>query len=97
LAYCKAKGKRHEKLKVQHQREEAPYGSFAVKPHQVNKYVKEAGNLIQTPLDAHNMPHTSTSYLGIQDSGGLKKVFGLDELVGDDLSYDFELRKWDGQ
>jgi hypothetical protein len=97
LAYRKAKGKAREKLKVQRQRDGAPYGSFAVKLRQVNKYVKEPGSQIQTPLDVHDMPHTSTSYLGIRDSGGLKKVFGLDELVGNGSSYGFELRKWDGR
>jgi len=96
LAYRKAKGKAHEKLKAQRQREAAPYGSFAVKPHQVNKYVREPGSPIQTSLDAHDMPHASTSYVGAWDSEGSKRVFELDELVGNDLIYRFELRKWDG-
>jgi len=97
LAYSKAKGKARERLKAQHQREEAPYGSFTIKLHQVNKYVKEAESPIQTPLDVHKLPHASTSYLGIWNSEGLKSVFELDELVGDDSIYSFELWKWDGQ
>jgi hypothetical protein len=43
------------------------------------------------------MPHASTSYVGARDSGGLKKIFGLDDLVGDSSTYAFELRKWDGR
>lgn len=96
LAYRKAKGKAREKLKARRLREAAPYGHFAVKPRQVNKYVKEPGNPIQTHPDAQDMPHASTSYLGMRDSGGLKRVFGLNELVGGDSTYGFELRKWDG-
>jgi len=97
LAYRKAKGKAREKLKAQRLREAAPYGHFSVKRHQVDKYIKELGNPIQTDPDAQDMPHASTSYLGVRDSGGLKKVFRLNELVGDGSTYGFELRKWDGR
>ena len=97
MEYRKAKGKAREKLKAQQRKEAAPYGDFAVKPHLVNKHIKKAGRPIRTSLDASKMPHASTSYVGTRYSGGPKKVFALDELVGNDSIYRFELRKWDGQ
>jgi hypothetical protein len=47
-------------------------------------------------MDASNMPHVSTSYVGVRYSSGPRRVFGLDELVGKDSRYGFELQKWDG-
>jgi len=97
LEYRKAKGKAREKLKAQQRKEAAPYGDFAVNPRLINKHIKKAGCPIRTSLDASNMPHASTSYVGMRYSGGPRKVFGLDELIGKDSIYGFELRKWDGQ
>ena len=97
MEYCKAKGKAREKLKAQQRKEAVQYGNFAVKPRLVNKHIKKVGCPIQTSLDASNMPHASTSYVGTWYSGGPKKVFTLDELVGKDSIYRFELQKWDGQ
>jgi hypothetical protein len=73
------------------------YGDITVKSRLVEKHIKTLATPIRTRLDAHNMPHTSTSYLGMRDSSGAGRVFQLDELVGEDSVYGFELRKWDGQ
>jgi hypothetical protein len=97
MAYRKAKGKAQEKLKAQQRKQAAPYGGFNVLPSQVAKHIKKSGEPIQTSLDANDMPHASTGYLGLRNSGGPKRVFGLDELVGDNSAYGFELRKWDGR
>jgi hypothetical protein len=97
MAYRKAKGKAREKLKAQQRRDAASYGDFAVKPRLVNKHIRKPGPLIRTSIDAGNMPHASTAYLGMKDSGGACKVFQLDELVGGGSKYGFELRKWDGR
>lgn len=64
-----------------------------MKSHMVNKHVKESRDPIKSDLNTGNMPHASTGYLGACDSGGLKTVFQLDELVGDDSAYSFELRR----
>ncbi|KIM74031.1 hypothetical protein PILCRDRAFT_80479 [Piloderma croceum F 1598] len=96
LAYRKAKGKAREGLKAQQRKAAAPYGDFAVKPGLVNKHIRNAGRAISTSLDASDMPHASTSYVGTRYSGGPRRIFGLDELVGKDSPYGFEIRKWDG-
>lgn len=95
-AYRKARGKAREKLKAKQRRDAAPYGDFAVKPRLVNKHIKKPGKSIRTGLNAMDMPHASTGYLGKRDFGGTKRVFQLDELVGKGSRYGFELRKWDG-
>jgi hypothetical protein len=96
LAYRKAKGKARERLKAQQRKATAPYSNFSVKPGLVNKHIKKAGRAISTSLDASDMPHASTSYVGTRYSGGPRRIFGLDELVGKDSRYGFEIRKWDG-
>jgi hypothetical protein len=97
LAYRKAKGKAREKVKAQQRKDAASYGDFAVKPRMVNKHIKKPGQRIRTSLDAGDMPHASTAYVGMKDSGGTGRVFELEELVGKDSEYGFELRKWDGR
>jgi hypothetical protein len=96
-AYRKAKGKAREKVKAQQRKDAAPYGDFAVKPRLVNKHIKKPGTTIRTSINAGNLPHTSTAYLGMRDSSGSRKVFQLEELVGEGSKYRFELRKWDGR
>lgn len=96
LAYRKAKGKAREKVKAQQRRDAAVYGDFAVKPRMVNKHIMKPGQPIRTSLDAGNMPHASTGYVGLQDSEGTGRIFELEELVGRDSEYGFELRKWNG-
>jgi len=73
----------------------ASYGDFVVKPHLVHKHIKKPEKLIRTGLNAMDMPHASTGYLGKRDSGGAKLIFQLEELVGKGSQYGFELRKWD--
>jgi hypothetical protein len=97
LAYRKAKGKAREKMKVERQRRGAPYGHFTAKSRQVKKHIKESGHPIQAGLDANDMRHASTGYLGARYTGGTKRVYELDEVVGDESMYGFELRKWDGR
>jgi hypothetical protein len=96
LAYRKAKGKAREKLKAKQRRDAAPYGDFVVKPRLVNKHIKKPDKSIRTRLNAMDMPHASTAYLGKRDSGGAKRTFRLEELVGEGSRYGFELRKWNG-
>jgi hypothetical protein len=83
-------------LKVKQRKDTAPYGDFVVKPRLVNKHIKKPEKSIHTGLNAMDMPHASTGYLGKWDSGGTKRVFQLEELVGKDSQYGFELQKWDG-
>ena len=95
-AYRKAREKAREKLKAKQRKDAAPYGDFVNKSRLVNKHIKAPEKLIRTSLNAMDMPHASTGYLGRRDSGGTKRVFQLEELVGKDSQYGFELQKWDG-
>jgi hypothetical protein len=93
-AYRKARRKAREKLEAKQRRDAASYGDFVVKPRLVNKHIKKPEKSICTGLNAMDMPHASTGYLGKRDSGGAKHIFQLEELVGKGSQYGFELRKW---
>jgi hypothetical protein len=96
-AYRKAKGKAREKVKAQQRKDAASYGDFAVKPRLVNKHIKKPGTAMHTSFNAADLPHASTAYLGMRDSGGSGRVFQLEEVVGEGSEFGFELRKWDGR
>lgn len=96
-AYRKAKGKAREKVKAQQRKDAASYGDFAVKPRLVNKHIKKPGTAIRTSFNVADLPHASTAYLGMRDSGGSGRLFELGELVGEGSEFGFELRKWDGR
>jgi hypothetical protein len=83
---------------IQHHQEKivAPHGYYAVKPHLVNRHVRPAAAII-TALNAELLERTKTAWTGTKDRGGHRRVFGLDDLVGEDPQFRFELEKWDGR
>lgn len=50
----------------------------------------------QTEFKAASMPHTRPGYQGRVMKGAVKKVYTLEELVGEGSHFGFELRQWDG-
>ena len=74
----------------------APYGEYAIKPKVLNKYVWPATS-INTKLDAIRLKHTKHAYTGGKDKGGLKRLYELRELVGEDSHFKFKLECWDGR
>lgn len=43
------------------------------------------------------MLHMKTSYQGLRGSGMAKRVYGLEELVGEASKFGMELKHWDGK
>lgn len=50
----------------------------------------------QTGFKAASMPHTGPGYQGRATKGAVKRVYGLEELVGEGSKFGFDLRQWDG-
>lgn len=51
----------------------------------------------QTQFATDAMPHTKTSYQGLRGSGAVKRVYGLEELVGEGSKFGMDLKHWDGK
>jgi hypothetical protein len=73
----------------------APYGKYAIKPKVLNKYVRPATS-INTKLDTIRLKHTKHAYTGGKDKGGLKRLYELHKLVGEDSHFKFKLERWNG-
>jgi hypothetical protein len=73
----------------------ASYGEHAIAPAIIDRYVLPA-TPIQTDLQVLNLRHTRNGYTGARDPGGHNRVFTLQELVGKDSIWGFNLKRWDG-
>jgi hypothetical protein len=74
----------------------AAYGDYAVKPRVINKHVRPA-MAIDVKFDTAKLRHTKSAYTGGQFKGNAKRVYHLDELVGDGSKFKFRLETWDGR
>lgn len=50
----------------------------------------------QTGFKTSSMPHTAPGYQGRNAKGAVKKVYSLEELVGEGSKFGFDLKRWDG-
>jgi hypothetical protein len=73
----------------------APYGDYMVKPRVINKYVRPA-TAVDVKFDAMKLRHTKTGYTGGHLKSG-RRIYRLDELVGDGSIFKFRLETWDGK
>lgn len=71
----------------------APYGAYEVRATTVNKYVRPA-IAVETDLDTPRLPHTINAYTGGRDTGRPRRVYELDELVGENSKLGFKLVEW---
>lgn len=74
----------------------APYGDYVVKPRLVNKHVRPAA-AVHVKYDAMKLRHTKSAYTGGRLKGSPKRIYSLDELVGDGSKFKFRLESWDGR
>jgi hypothetical protein len=74
----------------------APFGDYAVKPSVLNRHVRPA-SAIQSGLKTKKLKHTKNAWTGARDEGGHKRVFILDEMVGEGSIFHFRLERWDGR
>jgi hypothetical protein len=73
-----------------------PYGDYAVKPRIINKYVRSS-TAIGVKFDATKLRHTKHAYTGGRPESHPKKIYSLNELVGNNSRFKFRLERWDGR
>jgi hypothetical protein len=88
----------HAKRAVQRmeQKRTTSYGDYSVKPVMLNRHVRPA-TAFQSQLKTKKLKHTKDAWTGARDKGGYKWVFTLDEMVGENSIFDFQLERWDGR
>ncbi|PPQ97895.1 hypothetical protein CVT26_013069 [Gymnopilus dilepis] len=57
---------------------------------------KEAAPPIRVDLATERCSTTSAAFVGLNDTSGAKKVFGIDELIGEGAKHKFGYVSWDG-
>lgn len=93
MLYRKGRSKQRRKKKRSEIKESASYGDYAVKQSIISRRINGHIPLHQTSIDAIELSHVSTGYLGWRDEGGFGKVFSLEEALG----MGFEYKHWDGR
>jgi hypothetical protein len=78
------------------QKRTTSYGDYSVKPVMLNRHVRPA-TAFQSQLKTKKLKHTKNAWTGARDKGGYKRVFALDEMVGENSIFDFQLERWDGR
>jgi hypothetical protein len=71
-------------------------GDYSIRPATVKKHVAHA-DPVSTALNASDLPAASTGYTAVLEKTHGKKVYRLEELVGEGSKFGFELRQWDGK
>jgi hypothetical protein len=92
----KNRGKSKRAIKRLEEKRAAPYGLYAVKPNALNRHVRSA-TAIKTTLNPRKLGATKSGWTGTRDQGGYKRVFTLDEMVGETSIFKFKLERWDGR
>jgi hypothetical protein len=52
---------------------------------------------VKTALKPHKLKATRAGFTAIRDSTGIKRVYSLDDMVGDGSRFHFKLKTWDGR
>jgi hypothetical protein len=51
---------------------------------------------VKTTLQMHKLRATRAGFTAIRDSGGVKRAYSLDDMVGNGSTFHFKLKAWDG-
>jgi hypothetical protein len=74
----------------------APYGDYAVKPRIINKYIRPSV-AVNVKFDALKLRHTKSAYTGGRFKAAARRVYRVDELIGEGSKFKFKLERWDGR
>jgi hypothetical protein len=92
----KKRGHAKRAMQRMEQKRAAPLGDYAVKPAILNRHVRPA-TAIRSELKTKKLKHTKNAWTGARDKGGYRRVFTLDEMVGENSIFTFQLERWDGR
>ena len=56
-----------------------------------------ANEPLRTEIDSSQSSHVSTGFTGLDNGGRQKKLYSLEELVGEGSKFRFKLQAWDGK
>jgi hypothetical protein len=88
--------KKHSKVKRAMQRPEvkksAPHGFYAIKPAVLNHHVRPT-TAITTKLNVQRLRCTMNGWMGVRDKGGHRRLFKLDDMVGEDSRFQLRLEQ----
>ena len=91
------KAKSKEKRSKQRRAQASPFViSHKLKPTLLRTHGVNA-QPITTELVTKDLPHTHGAYTGGRDPSVSRRVFTLDELVGEQSTFGFDLIAWDGR
>jgi hypothetical protein len=74
----------------------ASYGDYIAKPQVINKYIRPVV-AIDVKFDALKLRQTKSAYTGGRLKSAARRVYTLDELVGEGSKFKFKLEKWVGK
>jgi len=94
---AKKKAQSHANRKKSRQMaREGAYANIKVRPECTAKFVNSS-TPISTESETKNASRVSTGYTGRDDGGCSSKLYTLDELIGEESKFGFQLQKWNGK
>ena len=80
-------------------RQEARNASYANLKPRIRRRIDILGasNPLCTNIDSSKSSHVSTGFTGLDNGERQKKLYRLEELVGEGSKFDFKLQAWDGR
>ncbi|KZP13563.1 hypothetical protein FIBSPDRAFT_753265 [Athelia psychrophila] len=93
--YRKKKEKDRKTAKKALLRRSSSQGAVLCNPTAVARNLKDL-LAHQTGFITAGMPHTAPGYQGRSTKGAVKRVYALEELVGEGSKFGFDLKRWDG-
>jgi hypothetical protein len=92
----KKRGNSRRAMRRLEEKRAAGHSDYAVKPRIINKYIQPAV-AAGVKFDALKLRHTKSAYTGGRLKAASRRVYNLDELVGERSIFKFKLEKWDGK
>jgi hypothetical protein len=92
----KAQSKRLKKIKRKRDAEENPKGQDEARRNILTRHIKAVNSTTARMISS--FPVASTGWVGLREQGpGRKATYSLNDLIGPDSKFRFELKRWDGR
>jgi hypothetical protein len=92
----KDRSKKTRQLQRQLEKAHAPYGEYQIRSKAKAHHVLPAKE-VRTNLKTRKLRVAKTGWIGLRDNDERDdRAYSLDELVGDDSEFGFNLQEWDG-
>jgi hypothetical protein len=95
VKHQKLGGKKRRRIKRQQDRKNRSFGDYTIRPSTIKNHIKSAQK-VSGQLNFNDAPVTKVGYTAV-NSEGYGRTFTLEEMVGPDSEFQFELHTWDGR